>query len=328
MVSTFELGKRTAPENSIDEELSKKMKMDLTISRYDNTIKSIEDLPAELILKILKHVPLADLVKNVSTVSKKFYQLSLDSSRPVSFKISSETCKVAFCTLMKRFNQINDIVIYKVDRHFFFKLAPIISSLPKLTRMKLSLLNYDLPPRFLEQIFEKGKLEKFVILGNRMKPVLKSIEKCTNLKHLQLDHSISMNELQQIKSLTHLKILELTTSLLIDPHEFAQIIETSAWSSLEELTLTFVSLNSDCLETVGKKCPNLRKAWIYSICQSTLVPGSSLNSLLKSCQQLDFLFLSFKHLGTTIKYTDNELIKKFTLNYVWSLLPHVTFIKK
>ena len=45
-----------------------------------STTTELDQLPAEILLKILRNVPQSDLLKNVCRVSKKFYQLTTDSS--------------------------------------------------------------------------------------------------------------------------------------------------------------------------------------------------------------------------------------------------------
>ena len=314
-----------------EEEQSRAKKMmsetDHQVAADSNFNKSLNDLPAEVILEILKWVPSGDLLRGVTRVSKKFYQLSLDPSLSISFRITRRTKKFAAeAFLMKRFRQISTIVIYQVtSQEDLNYLAPTIAALPKLSELKISMLPIELPKNLLGGIFEKGKLERLVVVGQRMVPDLTGIENCLKLVHVQFDHVMQIEELSCLSNMSKLRVLELTASIATSLEDFVEVFRASQWSSLEELTLTFVTMNSQCLETVATKCPALKKIWIYSIYQEKAIASSAVELILRNCHQLQFLFLAFNKIGSTLKKMDQKLLQKYLVDFVPGAMPHITF---
>ena len=287
----------------------------------------ISDLPPEILLKILKFVPDTDLVRNVSKVSKNFNNLSKDGSITLSIQLSPKlSLDVGQNFFSQRSHQIRELTFFKTPLNVLQTFAPVIASLPKLVGIKISLLDDQLPTNFLTEIFDRQRLKILIVRGTRARPNLKKIEKCQTLKHLQLDHYITLQELKQISSLKNLKSLELTISAGIYLEDFVQVFQSSSWSSLEELTVTFVTMNTECLEVIGRKCPNLIRLWIYSVCQDEAVASSGINSLLSSSPKLSFVFFTFNHLEESLKDC-GKLSKNFDVQYSSGILPCVSFAK-
>ena len=304
----------------------KKVKTDLQVAAS----KSLNDLPTEILLEILKLIPSSDLIRNVSRVSKKFYSLTMDASLSISFRFTFRTEKFAAeAFLQKRSRQISSVVIYQVMRREALDyLAPSIAALPKLTAIKISMVGFELPKSLLGGIFEKGNLEKLVVVNLRLIPDLTGLENCSKLRHVQFDHVMQIEELKYFSDMTNLRVLELTASTTTSLEDFVQVFEASQWSSLEELTLTFITMNSSCLEVIANKCPKLKKIWIYSIFQNSAIASSAVDLILRNCQLLRFFFMAFKSLGKTIEGMDQELSRKYLLNYFSGNLPRVTFTRK
>ena len=308
----------------------KKAKTELQVAADKAASKSLNDLPTEILLEILKLIPSSDLIRNVSRVSKKFYSLTMDASLSISFRFTFRTEKFAAeAFLQKRSRQISSVVIYQVMRREALDyLAPSIAALPKLTAIKISMVGFELPKSLLGGIFEKGNLEKLVVVNLRLIPDLTGLENCSKLRHVQFDHVMQIEELKYFSDMTNLRVLVLPASTTTSLEDFVQVFEASQWSSLEELTLTFITMNSSCLEVIANKCPKLKKIWIYSIFQNSAIASSAVDLILRNCQLLRFFFMAFKSLGKTIEGMDQELSRKYLLNYFSGNLPRVTFTRK
>ena len=288
----------------------------------------ISDLPPEIILEILKFVPEIDLIRNISQVSKQFNNLMRDGAISLSIQLSPRlSFDFGQNFFLQRSHQISQLTFFKTPLKVLEKFSSIVGSLPKLVGIKISLLEDQLPANFLTEIFDRKLLKVLIVRGIRARPNLTNIEKCQSLTHLQLDQYISLSRLKQISTLKNLRSLELTISVGISLEDFVQIFESSNWSGLEELTVTFVTMNTESLEVIGRKCPNLVRLWIYSFCQNEEVSSSGIDFLLSSSPKLRFVFFTFNHLEESLKDC-GQFCPNFDVHYSSGILPCVRFVKK
>ena len=283
----------------------------------------ILDLPTEILLKIFQFLSGGDLLYGVSKVCERFKDLSDDGSLSFTVQVSSEvTEERAERFFIRKSHQIKEVSLHSIGVNVVERVAKPLVHLPKLTGLRISRLRHQLPANFLNDIFERKKLKILLVKCIRARPDLSKIRECQDLTCVQISHPITSTEWNNITLLPALRSIDLCLTSLPNPETFINALTNSCWSNLDELHLTFFTFNDACLDVVAKKCPNLKKLWICSVCQEKgSVTSEALDSALIACSKLKRVFLTFTHLEKTLQ--NSKAYKFFRVDYSGGFMPYV-----
>ncbi len=306
-------------ENNTLESQDKKKNQEIVKSRTQ-----ILDLPTEILLKIFQYLSGKDLLYGVSKVCQRFKDLSDDRSLSYTVLDSSVVMEErAERFFIQKSHQIKEVLLHSVGANVIERVAQPLANLPKLTGILISRLRHKLPEHFLNSIFERKKLKILLIRCVRARPNLNKIRECQDLTCVHISHPITPTEWNNIVLLPNMRSVDLCLISLPNPEVFIQGLTNSSWSHLEELNLTFFTFNDACLDTVAKKCPNLKKLWISSVCQvKGSVTSEGLDSALIACSKLKRVFLTFTHLEKTLQ--NSKSYKFFRVDYSGGFMPFVS----
>ena len=132
-----------------------------------STTTELDQLPAEILLKILRYVPQSGLLQNVCRVSKKFYELTTDSSIRlwVTLDIDSKPSHLN-SFFLHRSHQISDLDLILIDLELrrcprrcpsavLRWIEPYFASMKNLASIKVKVTRrFELPPSFTAQLFQ------------------------------------------------------------------------------------------------------------------------------------------------------------------------------
>ncbi len=284
-----------ASKGTAEDKISPASTEDLKTSdtfEYESKRKTIElcNLPTEILLKILKEVRQFDLFTNVSHVSRRFYELTNDSSIPIKVFLHKIKKESQLKSLLEQRSQ----QIYALNMHFCeARMSEILEA--KLSLMKnLSEVelfeNGHLPSTFITNLFTQcqSSLKSFCYFDYKNPKVsFENVGKCKKLENFQVLISlceISVLEFHTILTLRHLKRLTVFLSNEISVEEFNASWSAADLPKLTNLTLRKHTLTDWCLETVAKTCPNLETVKFDAAKRHT--SWSAMNRFGKSLKKL------------------------------------------
>ena len=168
---------------------------------------SLENLSDEILFKMFRYLSVYDILRNISLVSKKFYEISKDPFLIESFEIDDQIIedeKSNFLKFIHHLKSLNKLVIHsealKSEQNLQdFVLGPLnISSKLKKLELHLSSTNIILDPLFNAengkniQYFKLTSIWSHVNLDS--KNLIKLAKNWKNLKSLYLDQEMEFNE--------------------------------------------------------------------------------------------------------------------------------------
>jgi hypothetical protein len=263
--------------------------------------EKIEDLPTEILLKIINYVPMKDVQRNVSLVSKQMNLLSNDSSVGVVVEFTKNTTLAAAQNTFKKmanrilalyFNSGTKVEIIKM-------LFDQISTLTMLNKLVIWNAEVPIPTSFLAQLSKLKKLRFLTLELNFEETTLRTIVDCKKLKSLVIKpkfYSLSdadLKALEQLGKRTQL-FVDLTFSNLSQisraassPIEFPMAPN----NSLQHHLVLYVESVSE-LELIVSHFPHVHQLQAYGKCDLESQENiRSLHSLLSKCKNLFHLLL-------------------------------------
>jgi hypothetical protein len=263
--------------------------------------EKIEDLPTEILLKIINYIPMKDVPRNVSLVSKQMNLLSNDSSVGVVVEFTKNTTlEAAQNTFKKLSNRISALYFNSGTKVEIIKmLFDQISTLTLLNKLVIWNAEVPIPTSFLAQLSQLKKLRFLTLELNFEELTLRTIAGCKKLKSLVIKpkfYSLSdadLKALEQLGKRTRLYV-DLTFSNLSQisraassPIEFP----LAPNNSLQHHLVLYVDSVSE-LELIVSHFPHVHQLQAYGKCDLESQENiRSLHSLLSKCKNLFHLLL-------------------------------------
>ena len=259
-------GQRQQSRNNFDSKKISNQHFEKTkeksLNRMEKTVATnLDDLPPEILLKIIGYLSLNDIEKNVRQVSSRMSDLSKDPSVGISVKFDrrSDPDTVEKIFESKKSFQIKELTwnvgIPKQSFDFFTK---NISCLYNLMSLEIS-AGEKLTSTFMKQIFQMKTLRELNIKSPIEESSLANIDQCQSLNRLELKSLISEQELAAITKLKNLSFLTVRVVIETTNQEVKWEISHCDASLKFEIEL----ITEDFFDKVTSSFPNMTGLRIY-----------------------------------------------------------------
>ena len=286
-------------------------------------------LPAEIILKIFSYIPVSNLIRKVSLVSKQFYSLSTDRSLALlNISMDIDVEQITPAPQIGRYQQMDSfelsfktpeffdkdhfiyVELYEgADKDYLAKLADHVLRLaynsPLSQDFFADIFQYQIGLKTLklfidEEIFSYGEYHTEIWSKSpspettcqiaRMN-LLKGISNCKQLEHLDLHFkSVCFEELKEVATLSQLKELIINVSPEITPLKFHEGLSKADWNQLTNLTIHFETADDSCLSALVTSCPNIHQANLFP--RTSEITSQGITAFLAGCMELRRLMLN------------------------------------
>ena len=274
-----EIKSKKRSNSDVDKEPPKRLKKEFT---------EITDLPPEILIKILSHIPTKQLVRHVGLVSRQMNELSKDSGVGISVTfyqgIKPERVEDIF---KNRSHQLHELTLKKgVSKICFRFFSTALTSLLNLKKLDIS-TDGPLTKEFMAQLFQLKSLRVLRVLGKIEEQSFLAISECKRLKHLRIGYSdISEEEIQAIAGLNSLLTLE---AFPCCNNEKAPISIDVYHNVFFNVSLRITTMKDSYLNRIPDYFPKVRTLYVVSSDDRVDTQGkvTALHSLLERCKNLE-----------------------------------------